>query len=79
MHFYSKILRGHDNYERNTGMAHPLAVKEAELLNSKKRAQAVGSTAATLKNHDIFVWYGTITIGTPPKSFTGNLCFSLFL
>jgi len=65
----AKILRGLENYERNTGMSHPLAVKRTELLNLKKRE--VG--AAPLTIYDRKTWYATITIGTPPQSFTVDI------
>jgi hypothetical protein len=72
-HPYSKILRGLENYERNTGMSHSLVVKGKEHLNLKNRD--VGTTALTSHHGKDSVWYATITIGTPPKSFTGQ--FSL--
>jgi len=65
----AKTLRGLENYERNTGVSHSLAVEGTEFLNLKNRA--VG--AATLTGHENYVWYGTITIGTPPQSFTVNI------
>ena len=61
----SKIGRGFDAFERNTGAAHPLA----KSLNNKKRA-STGSDALTDDAQEL--WYGEISVGTPAKTFTGS-------
>ncbi|KAF9219024.1 acid protease [Gyrodon lividus] len=58
----AKILRGFDNFEKNTGASHPSAVKGAWKRDSG------GLPLAPL--HDAFNrWFGTISIGTPPRNF----------
>ena len=51
-------------YERNTGSPHPLA---GGIKTSSKRN--TGSDLLTDYYNDL--WYGTISIGTPPEDFTG--------
>lgn len=51
-------------YELNTGKQHPLA---GGIKTSNKRA--TGSVALTDYDNDL--WSGTISIGTPPKAYTG--------
>ena len=55
-------------YERNTGSQHPLA---GGIITSIKRS--VGNVPLT--NNDNFMWYGTISIGTPAKDFKGVILF----
>jgi len=59
----TKFVRGLENYEKNTGIPHPLAVQgiESEPLNLKR---------ARLTNFENGNWYTTIWIGTPPRPFT---------
>jgi hypothetical protein len=61
---FSKIIRGPsgmDGSERKMGTPHPSAV------------QGAGSGAGVgLTNYRYEMWYGTISIGTPPQSFTGK-------
>ena len=70
---YRKIARGIDAYELNTGKQHPLAggIKTSSKTSSKR---SIGSDTLT----DFFdeLWYGAISIGTPPKVFTGMTLFS---
>jgi hypothetical protein len=55
-------------YERNTGRPHPLV---GGIIMSNKRD--TGSDPLTDYSADL--WYGTISIGTPPEDFTGvTLC-----
>ena len=61
---FSKIQKGFETYERNTGSPHPLA---AGL--SKKAKRATGKDALT--DDDAELWYGTISVGTPAKTYTG--------
>jgi hypothetical protein len=56
-------------YERNTGSPHPLI---GGIVTSSKRD--TGSVQLTDYYADL--WYGTISIGTPAKSFTGVTLFS---
>ena len=62
---YSKIQKGFETYKRNTGSPHPLA---AGL--SKKAKRATGSDALT--DDDAELWYGSISVGTPAVTFTGE-------
>jgi cathepsin D len=56
-----------DAYRRNTGTKHPLI---GGIRTSSKRAGSVPLI------DDNFSWYGTISIGTPPKNFTGKTLLS---
>ncbi|KAF9218733.1 acid protease [Gyrodon lividus] len=82
----AKILRGFDSFEKNTGASHPSAVKRAQKRASGgfnashpsavKRAQKRASGGLFLdpfdidQNSDIDIWFGTISIGTPPLTYT---------
>ncbi|KAF9226071.1 Asp-domain-containing protein [Gyrodon lividus] len=59
----AKILRGFDNFEKNTGASHPSDVKRA-----RKRA----SGGIPLDPFDVgpHIWFGAVSIGTPPKTYT---------
>ncbi|KAF9220103.1 acid protease [Gyrodon lividus] len=58
----AKILRGFDNFEKNTGASHPFSVKGARKRHSS------GLSLDPLP--DAFNrWFGTISIGTPPRNF----------
>ncbi|KAF9219066.1 Asp-domain-containing protein [Gyrodon lividus] len=61
----AKILRGLDNFERNTGVPHSSAVKDA-----RKRGSG-GEPLNDLPDNP-YLWFGTISIGTPPKTYTGT-------
>ena len=54
-----------DAYELNTGRQHPLA---GGIKTSNKRATG----GDMLTNYFDNLWYGAISIGTPPKTFTGR-------
>ncbi|TFY81196.1 hypothetical protein EWM64_g2817 [Hericium alpestre] len=58
----AKIQRGFENYEKNTGAAHPLAAS----LKHKKRATG----ADALTDDEAQLWYGSISVGTPAKKYT---------
>ena len=58
-----------DVYEWNTGKQHPLA---GGIKTSNKRATG----SVTLTDYDDDLWYGTISIGTPPKVFTSMTLLS---
>ena len=55
-------------YEKNTGSWHPLSngIKTSE---SGKR----DTVTISLTSEDVSLWYGTISIGTPPRNFTGMI------
>ncbi|KAF9223908.1 Asp-domain-containing protein [Gyrodon lividus] len=55
----AKILRGFDNFEKNTGASHPSAVKGA-----RKRA-----SGGQLLGFSVYptIWFGIIDVGTPPQ------------
>ena len=55
-------------YERNTGKPHSLL---GGIIALSKRD--VGSDSLTDDNAQL--WYGTISVGTPPKTFTGVTFF----
>ncbi|KAF9222774.1 Asp-domain-containing protein [Gyrodon lividus] len=57
----AKILRGLDNFEKNTGASHPSAVKDA-----RKRASA-GQLLNFSANPNI--WFGLIDVGEPTQVF----------
>ena len=63
---FSKIHHGFANFEKNTGTMHPSAIKGV----GKRR---VGDTLTDNNNE---LWYGTISVGTPAKSFTGEFPFA---
>jgi cathepsin D len=56
-------------YQRNTGSPHPLL---GGITTSNKRE--VGSVQ--LVDDNDYLWYGTISIGSPPKDFLGVTLFS---
>ncbi|KAF9222845.1 Asp-domain-containing protein [Gyrodon lividus] len=58
----AKILRGLDNFEKNTGASHPSAVKDA-----RKRASA-GQLLSFNPNPNI--WFGLIDVGDPIQVFS---------
>ncbi|KAF9220541.1 acid protease [Gyrodon lividus] len=58
----AKILRGFDNFEKNTGAPHPSAVKGAQ-----KRRFGAEPLYPFHNNPDN--WAGTISVGTPPKTY----------
>ncbi|KAF9221253.1 Asp-domain-containing protein [Gyrodon lividus] len=57
----AKILRGLDNFEKNTGASHPSFVKSAG-------KRTFGGDDLTDFNSEL--WYGTISAGTPPNIYT---------
>ena len=59
----SKLQRGFENFEKNTGAPHPRAHK------LKKRATG---TVQLTDDEDGALWQGGITVGTPPVAFTGK-------
>ncbi|KAA1475916.1 acid protease [Dentipellis sp. KUC8613] len=59
----AKIYRGFENYEKNTGLAHPLS------SHRWRRKRATGS-GVRLTDDNARLWYGTISVGTQPKQYT---------
>ncbi|KAG9310420.1 aspartic peptidase domain-containing protein [Chiua virens] len=57
----AKILRGLENFERNTGTIHPSALEG-------RRKHGAGVPLTDINHEE--GWYGTIEVGTPPKRFT---------
>ena len=55
-------------YERNTGEPHPLSGGIRTLGTGKRDA---GPGGVTLTDFDEELWFGTISVGTPPRIFTG--------
>ena len=60
---FSKISRGFTYFKRNTGLMHPAA------LNGTRK----WCSGTPLTDDNNLLWYGNISIGTPPQSFTGRL------
>ncbi|KAF9220072.1 acid protease [Gyrodon lividus] len=58
----AKILRGFDNFEKNTGASHPFAVKGAQKRDS-------GELPLASLGDRLNRWFGTISVGTPPRNF----------
>ncbi|KAN0138186.1 eukaryotic aspartyl protease [Lactarius tabidus] len=58
----AKMQRGFEAFERNTGSAHPSA---SQVKRSTKRGNG-----DPLTDDDAQLWYGSITVGTPPVTFT---------
>jgi hypothetical protein len=79
----SKIQRGLTAVESNTGRVHP-ATKGfkgefsplqkrsplPKLVPSQNQKRATAAEALTDAEDDL--WFGTITVGTPPQTFTGS-------
>ena len=60
-----------DAYKKNTGTPHPLS---HAIKTSKSDKRDTGTIS--LSNQSESMWYGTISIGTPPVDFNGmNLSF----
>lgn len=64
---YSKIQRGFDNYEKNTGSKHPNWVQGAV----QKRAS---TGKVTLTDEQEELWQGNIKVGTPAVTFSSAYC-----
>lgn len=70
-----KVLNGLNNFQKNTGAPHPSVLKGT-------RRRGTGGDALTNNGQ---LWYGTISVGSPPTTFTGELsctvgeCTSSFL
>lgn len=62
-----KIHRGFANYEKNTGQKHPLA-------SSSKSKRATGNDPLTDDSSQL--WYGKISVGSPPVEYTGKNDYS---
>jgi Eukaryotic aspartyl protease len=60
-----------DAYKQNTGQPHPLA-GGIDFKTSNKR----DTGRVPLTDYYADLWYGTISIGTPPKTFTGMTLLS---
>ncbi|KAF9219826.1 acid protease [Gyrodon lividus] len=60
----AKILRGLDNFEKNTGAPHPSAVKGAQKRESGPIPLSSGAG----------FWYGVIEVGVPAKTYAGPSC-----
>ncbi|KAF9220178.1 acid protease [Gyrodon lividus] len=59
----AKILRGLDNFEENTGAPSPSAMKRA-------RKRASGGLPLNRFKVGPHIWFGTVTVGTPPQIYT---------
>jgi cathepsin D len=61
----SKIEKGFEAFERNTGARHPLA--STQVGTSKRK---VGNDALTDSDEEL--WYGSISVGTPAVKYSGR-------
>jgi hypothetical protein len=68
----SKVEDGFSAYERNTGERHPL-----DMLPYMQEKRDMGSVPLSPANQQL--WYGSISVGTPAKSFLGALRLFLSL
>ena len=59
----SKVARGFEHFEKNTGSAHPAA--------KKVQKRATGSVPLTDDGGEL--WHGSIQVGTPASTFTGKV------
>ena len=66
-HYHSKVARGFENFEKNTGSAHPAA--------KKVQKRATGNVPLT-DDEDGELWQGAISVGTPAVTFTGAWAIS---
>ncbi|KAF9223949.1 acid protease [Gyrodon lividus] len=60
----AKGLRGFDSFEENAGASHPSAVK----LGRKRASGGLPLDPFDIAN--INIWFGSITVGTPPQIYT---------
>lgn len=65
-----KLHHGYRAYEQNTGARHP-SLPKVELLKRNNGSEP-------LVDYDSDYWYGSISVGTPPKPFKGELSFLTF-
>ncbi|KAF8553919.1 acid protease [Imleria badia] len=65
---FSKYANTLAAYERNTGSRHPLDTRSGVSLTSPLKRAIRGTD--NLRNEEAELWYGDLTIGTPPQSFT---------
>jgi cathepsin D len=61
----AKINRGLTAYENNTGSKHPFAAKSTSIKRATGKDPLTDDSAQ--------LWYGSISVGTPGKSYTGEL------
>ncbi|KAG6369343.1 aspartic peptidase domain-containing protein [Boletus reticuloceps] len=67
---YAKYANTFAAYERNTGSRHPLDTWRRS--TSSGLSSRATSRTIPLTNQDQELWYGSLTIGTPPQDFTGE-------
>ncbi|KAF8442210.1 aspartic peptidase domain-containing protein [Boletus edulis BED1] len=65
---YAKYANTFAAYERNTGSRHPLDTWRRS--SSPGLSRRATSKTVPLTNEDQELWYGSLTIGTPPQDFT---------
>jgi cathepsin D len=68
----AKIQRGFAAFERNTGAPHALAGSLKTVQKRQTGSESLTSDAQKL-------WYGTISVGTPAKTFTGEPLTKAFI
>ncbi|KAH0833493.1 aspartic peptidase domain-containing protein [Lanmaoa asiatica] len=64
-------------YERNTGSRHPLDTLSR--FSSTRPSKRASNGTIALNNSQAIMWYGPLTIGTPPQRFTAKLSLSFSL
>lgn len=67
---YSKFENGFAAYEANTGEPHPLADGFVPWPTANLTRRATGSAGNALVDDDGELWQGTISVGTPPVTYT---------
>ena len=65
----SKVLEGFKNYQKNTGTAHPAALPGTQIQRRETGADP-------LTNQDSTLWYGSVSVGAPPVTFTGKFSYT---
>jgi len=65
----AKVYRGLGAYERNMGVAHPLAEMMAHSHSEMTKRQTAGSGSDALTDDSQVFWFGSISVGTPAKQF----------
>lgn len=67
----SKIGKGLDAYERNTGNRHPSAHADRVSLELGLSLRGESGADPLSEQYDGSLWSGTISVGTPPVEYAG--------
>jgi len=66
-----KIRRGIAAFEKNTGKTHSLATGFKTSKSGKRSDGVIPTMMIPVFNQNATLWYGTISVGTPPVDYTG--------